>query len=221
MSLRKRYYFYMTRCIANYTVDDTNKVALGQVFDVFENYKEGVLLMGATGTGKSIIFEGLRRILHHQDKRRFIIKDILDIVRDYNVGGSATLQQYQQVQNLVIDDLGREQHGKHYGNEINIVDELIQIRYNKFINEHALTHFTSNLNVKEIELKYDIRTCQRIGEMCRVIVMDNPQFRHLKNEINWLPVIHEVEKKDEHQANKTRIGDVKQIGEIINQRHED
>ena len=77
--------------------------------------------------------------------------------------------------NLLIDDLGTETPGSHFGNQVNVIGELLQIRYNDR-NRHV-THATSNLDAKALKSKYGERVYSRINEMFNYIHMNGNDRR--------------------------------------------
>jgi hypothetical protein len=68
-----------------------------------------------------------------------------------------------------FDDLGAEQSLKYYGNECNIMAEILLSRYDIFIAQDMLTHITTNLSASEIENGYGSRVRSRMREIFNLI----------------------------------------------------
>ncbi len=70
---------------------------------------------------------------------------------------------------ICFDDLGTETSpSKSYGEEKHVLAEIIMNRYENKL-PYNYTHFTVNLNPKEIEQKYGTRVRDRMREMCNQI----------------------------------------------------
>lgn len=68
-----------------------------------------------------------------------------------------------------FDDLGVENNLKYYGNECNVMAEILLSRYDLFISHNMLTHITTNLNSSEIESMYGNRVRSRMRQMFNLI----------------------------------------------------
>lgn len=195
MTLRSNFIEYCSHCFeGGLVIDKDNKAPMKHIFDTFEANKFGVLLIGQTGSGKSLVFEVLHRILNPNDKKRFKIESSMDIVHDYNSSGSEVFEAFKQKRNFVIDDLGVENMGRFFGTDCNVLEDLIQIRYNLFKTDGFKTHFTTNLIIPDISKKYGSRVLSRLGEMCEIVVLggnaDHIDRRRYRNFNQWLPVHH-------------------------------
>ena len=62
-----------------------------------------------------------------------------------------------------------EKNIKYYGNECNVMAEIILSRYDLFISKKTLTHITTNLSASEIEKAYGNRIRSRLREMFNVV----------------------------------------------------
>jgi DNA replication protein DnaC len=68
--------------------------------------------------------------------------------------------------------LGAEQQIKHFGNDCNVMTEVLISRYEQFVENHSNTHLTSNLSVSEIENNYGNRLRSRMRAMINLITFD-------------------------------------------------
>lgn len=66
-------------------------------------------------------------------------------------------------------DLGIEQNMKHFGNESNVMAEILLSRYDLLRSAGIITHTTTNLNANELEKLYGNRVRSRLREMFNLI----------------------------------------------------
>lgn len=93
------------------------------------------------------------------------------IIRDAQE--NTTINKYTLKQNFqsrlsgyCFDDLGTEQQIKHFGNDCNVMAEVLISRYEQFVENNSITHLTSNLSASEIEMLYGNRGCVPECEIC-------------------------------------------------------
>lgn len=136
--------------------------------------KKGILLTGPVGCGKTTLMTLLR--LFQPGDNRYIMKPCRDISFEFIQEGYSVILKYSKHafnQNrpkmYCFDDLGTENNLKYYGNECNVMGEIILSRYDKFISHKMITHITTNLNSSEIESFYGIRVRSRMREMFNLI----------------------------------------------------
>jgi DNA replication protein DnaC len=73
---------------------------------------------------------------------------------------------------LLFDDLGLEQTPKYYGNECNVIAEILLNRYDLFVSKRMMTHITTNLSASELESIYGNRIRSRMREMFNLVAFD-------------------------------------------------
>ena len=71
-----------------------------------------------------------------------------------------------------FDDLGIKHPQKYFGNECNVMAEILLSRYELFVSKGILTHLTTNLSAPEIEEKYGNRVRSRMREMFNLVAFD-------------------------------------------------
>ena len=64
-----------------------------------------------------------------------------------------------------FDDLGTETTSKYFGNDCNVMAEILLTRYDLFKEKGIITHLTTNLSATEIESQYGNRLRSRMREM--------------------------------------------------------
>ena len=139
---------------------------------------KGVFLVGGIGVGKTVFMHILRQA--YPLNERFVVKPCQQIALEYIDQGANVLMRFGRnyVDHIDIntinraycfDDLGAEEATKHYGNDANVMAQIIQMRYNIFQSRKVLTHFTSNLTADQIDVYYGARVRSRLKEMCNWI----------------------------------------------------
>ena len=139
---------------------------------------KGILLSGPVGCGKTTLMTLMRHVA--QPNYKFIMKTCRDISFEFIKEGYQTIQKYSnsnnsssEYKNYCFDDLGVETNLKYYGNECNVMAEIILSRYDIFISKQVITHITSNLSATEIEAAYGNRVRSRLREMLNLIAFDD------------------------------------------------
>ncbi len=114
-----------------------------------------------------------------QPNYKFIMKTCRDISFEFIKDGYQTIHKYSngnnsysEYRNYCFDDLGVETNLKYYGNECNVMAEIILSRYDIFISKQVITHITSNLSASEIETTYGNRVRSRLRNMLNLIAFD-------------------------------------------------
>ena len=108
-------------------------------------------------------------------EKRHIIKSCRDVSFEFIQDGYEVIAQYSRQsfhyhrpRTYCFDDLGTENSLKYYGNDCNIMAEILLPRYDLLI-----THLTTNLNSSEIEQIYGPRVRSRMREMFNLIYFLN------------------------------------------------
>ncbi len=114
-----------------------------------------------------------------QKENKFYVKTCRDISFEFIKEGYEIIHRYSrncnsdsQYKNYCFDDLGVEKNLKYYGNECNVMAEIILSRYDLFISKKVQTHITSNLSASEIEAAYGNRVRSRLRGMLNLISFD-------------------------------------------------
>ncbi|MDG1573305.1 ATPase [Robiginitalea sp. M366] len=131
---------------------------------------KGILLSGPIGCGKTSFMRLLKLIVPH--KRPYSVLSSRNIVFAYNHIGSKALQDYGDHGSYCFDDLGVEPSGKHFGQECNVLGEILLSRYELFVLHKVKTHATTNLNAQELEDRYGNRVRSRMRELFNLIAFD-------------------------------------------------
>jgi DNA replication protein DnaC len=154
--------------------------------DAAKNYNieldKGILLTGPIGSGKTSLMNLMRLV--PPTEKTYTIKSCRDISFEFIQEGYEVINRYskmsylnQQPKAFCFDDLGTEQSLKYYGNECNVMGEVLLSRYDQFISQGMTTHITTNLSATEIEANYGNRVRSRMREMFNLFVINSADKR--------------------------------------------
>ena len=166
-----------------FEITEENRSILNEMFRYVHgsgklDTEKGLFFYGEVGTGKSTLMKILAEYQRTME-RGFKCVNCASLTAQFASFGIESLNEstwnegYRGVNPIErgFDELGRETlPAKYYGNELNVMQHIIQIRYDL----KAKTHITSNLQPEEIEKLYG----QHIYDRC--IEMFN--FIHIKGE---------------------------------------
>jgi len=170
-----------------FIIDDNNREIFELLCQYFSNdpgfeldgrysFKKGILLFGPIGCGKTY----LMRLLGVNSFRPYTMIACRSIADTYSKQGADTLYQYSEMQlaykhqnyghthtGRCFDDLGTEDVKKNYGNEVNVMQDIIYKIYdNRLLGNF---HLTTNLTGDEINSYYGPRVGSRMREMFNII----------------------------------------------------
>ncbi|MCU4176980.1 ATPase [Carboxylicivirga sp. N1Y90] len=155
--------------------DKENMIRLGL------NPDKGLLVVGPVGCGKTSLMYLLNNFFPKE--KRYIIHSSREITfsfvqQGYQLISKYTTSSYQFLSNnycpkvYCFDDVGVERPVHYFGNECNVMAEILLSRYDHFVNRKMLTHLTSNLSASELERIYGNRLRSRMREMFNLISFD-------------------------------------------------
>lgn len=144
---------------------------------------KGIALLGPIGCGKTSMIYAF----NINPTNPFVPVSCRTVAGDYSLkdGGNIAIQKYSSVAEVpayeffghkyvgrLFDDLGTENAKKHFGNESNVMEEIILNRYEN-ADLKGKTHITSNLSAEQIEELYGPRVRSRLRQMCNFIVFNS------------------------------------------------
>jgi DNA replication protein DnaC len=140
---------------------------------------KGILLSGPVGCGKTSLMHLMKYFSNHQQAIYILkpcrevsfefIKDGYEVMNRYGRNSFAKSGQTEIPRHYCFDDLGTENNLKYFGNECNVMAEVLLTRYDLFISRKLITHITTNLAAGEIEKMYGNRVRSRMRELCNLI----------------------------------------------------
>ena len=161
----------ITKLIAYFLNDEETTNQLGI------DLTKGILLSGPVGSGKTTLMTLMKYVTQKENK--FYLKTCRDISFEFIKEGYEIIHRYSrgsysqsEYKNYCFDDLGVENNLKYYGNECNVMAEIILSRYDLFISRKVKTHITTNLSASEIETMYGNRVRSRFRAMLNLIAFD-------------------------------------------------
>lgn len=112
-------------------------------------------------------------------ERNHVIKSTRDVSFEFIQEGYEVIWRYSKMsfsnhlpKIYCFDDLGAEQSLKYYGNECNVMGEILLSRYEYYVSHDMLTHITTNLSATEIENLYGNRVRSRMREMFNLLAFE-------------------------------------------------
>jgi hypothetical protein len=132
------------------------------------SFRKGIILSGPVGCGKTSLMNILR--CFQKPEERFVMKTCRDVSFEFIKDGYPVISKYSNLsftksdkpRVYCFDDLGTENNLKYFGNECNVMSEILLSRYDLYISRNMVTHLTTNLSSSEIEEIYGIRVRSRL-----------------------------------------------------------
>ncbi|TDE29305.1 ATPase [Flavobacterium ranwuense] len=141
------------------------------------NLNKGIMLSGPVGCGKTSLLNLMKYLTPTEHK--FFVKPCRDISFEFIQDGYEIIHKYSkgklyqsEPKTICFDDLGTENNLKYFGNECNVMAEILLSRYDIFTTRKVQTHITTNLSASEIENVYGNRVRSRLREMINLIAFD-------------------------------------------------
>lgn len=185
-----------------FIVDKANSDFLKTLILYFTNHPEfesikpgyklckGLWLRGSFGTGKTFTMQlfsnNLKGDKYFFNNSYFSNHFVAcsDVLIDYRDNGPSSLQPYTRSSYLktkdnwtpltyCFDELTEKNTVNYFGNHDNVMQEILEFRYRKYIEQGMKTHITTNLvDADQVESLYGGRLRSRIREMFNVIDVD-------------------------------------------------
>jgi DNA replication protein DnaC len=133
---------------------------------------KGIMLSGPVGCGKTSLMNLMKQLTPAAYK--FSVKPCRDISFEFIKEGYEIIHKYSKTSPKIIcfDDLGIENNLKYFGNECNVMAEILLSRYDLFTSRKLQTHITTNLSASEIEEAYGNRVRSRLRSTLNLIAFD-------------------------------------------------
>ncbi|RBP32800.1 ATPase family protein associated with various cellular activities (AAA) [Oceanihabitans sediminis] len=142
------------------------------------NLEKGILLSGPIGCGKTTLMTLMKHLATPQNK--YYVKSCREVGFEFIKEGYDVIIRYSKpslhqskVGIICFDDLGTENNLKYFGNECNVMGEILLSRYDLFISKKVKTHLTTNLSASELEHHYGNRVRSRLRESFNLIAFNN------------------------------------------------
>jgi energy-coupling factor transporter ATP-binding protein EcfA2 len=146
------------------------------------NLEKGILLSGPIGCGKTTLMTLLKFLVPKDQK--YYVKSCREVSFEFIKEGYEVIHKYSKPRLhqkkagiICFDDLGTESNLKYFGNECNVMGEILLSRYDAFthpeLSKRLKTHLTTNLSASEIEQFYGNRIRSRLRESFNLIAFNN------------------------------------------------
>lgn len=152
-----------------FVIDDSNKTVINYLLhmSIYNTAKPGIIIRGNVGSGKTILvliyIHFIQRVFHNKNTCRFY--NPVNITSDYMIKGFEIFNR-DNGNILVIDDMGINTESTHYGNKVNVIENVIYTRYDQFkLNPELQIICTTNLTYKDMTDLYGERVMSRLNEM--------------------------------------------------------
>ena len=170
-----------------FTGNSMFEAELKDLSGVSGSLNKGLMLIGGVGTGKSLLFKVFKeytmKVLQTNSYQMYTAIDIID---NANINGTEYLDLFSHryrnekpnpIRCYIDDIAAKNEEVNHYGTKINVVEQLLSLRYNVFSRYGTLTHCSSNIYPSEFETVYDLRIKDRMKEMFNIIELGGESFR--------------------------------------------
>ena len=145
--------------------------------------RRGIYIWGNVGRGKTYLMRALRILIEtiRFDFRKFEIQSCRDIVFDVTDQKSVQNMRKYFSGKYCFDDFGYEDtQVKLWGNELNVMEEIMVNRYDAFVRHGLITHVTTNIPPHQIVTHYEsTRLESRIEEMFNIVELKGDDKRKM------------------------------------------
>ncbi len=135
------------------------------------SHRKGILLSGPVGCGKTSLMKLFTTLMPLS--KSFIIKPAREVTMEFSKQGYDVIHRYSRSlrspKPICFDDIGVEPPMRYFGDQINVIGEILLSRYELFVSKAVQTHATTNMNAEEIEARYGVRVRSRLREMFNLI----------------------------------------------------
>lgn len=151
-----------------------------------DDLPHGYCLIGGAGCGKTTLLRLIRRTCRtshnpgHEPGAEYDFRAAMDCVYEFqDAGGNPVREAAWSSRGFLLDDLGVEPTGNHYGQKREYLHEVLEMRWRKYERSRAPTFITTNLSMAKLEMRYGQRLTSRIKGIAKVITLETPDQRRV------------------------------------------
>lgn len=89
---------------------------------------------------------------------------------------------YTNVDHLIIDELGDEIKYSHYKESYELIEKVLKMRYNVFLESGKITSITSNADADMIKKRYGDKIHSRLDQMMEIVLFEGVDLRRQDNQ---------------------------------------
>lgn len=160
--------------LCEYFSNDKSFVKKGEHYSL----RKGLFISGNIGCGKTFFM----KLLQENLKNYYRVVNCREVADMYAKDGEEAIEKYASIREYwdkvtgkrmrglypyCFDDLGTEADKKYFGNDMNVMADILQRRHYK--GDFTLTHVTTNLSAEELKARYGNRLTSRFKEMFNFI----------------------------------------------------
>lgn len=151
--------------LCNYIIKDEEMCAKLEI-----DLKKGLLLTGPVGCGKTSLMKLIKYLVPHQ--KAYEVIPCRNITFAFNHIGYKTIEDFGDSGYFCFDDLGVEPKGRFFGQDCNVLGEILISRHELLLQHKVRTHVTTNLNAMELEEMYGERVRSRMRKLFNLIAFE-------------------------------------------------
>ena len=136
---------------------------------------KGLLIIGNCGLGKTYCIKTIYKLFQMVPGFTFGYISTNAIVQSFNKFGEDGILKYND-REFYFDDFGTEKEGSHFG-KADVMQMIIERRYEKFADTGLKTHLSTNLIPSQIGERYGNRVESRLKEMFNVVAIQGNDRR--------------------------------------------
>lgn len=141
---------------------------------------KGLLFLGTTGVGKTMSLKVFQNLIVNEipnNPKRFKMTTCQNVFEWFKASQYDGIEDYARG-NWCFDDLGAEEPVyMHFGNRVNVMEQVLFRRDLQRQKEYTNTIITTNKNAEELAKIYGDRVLDRLKEMCHFVRIDGESKR--------------------------------------------